>query len=139
MTSDQDRWELLLKDGQGFAADIAEEHAKYQQTDDDDYDGTCERGDIEYELQQRPLSVEVRSCWRSMNQPWEAGEYRILLSTGGPAMQVTGKLDMYDQPADAVVEVQDWFKPWTEITTTTPDQDAALLWFASLFYYGAEE
>ena len=55
-------------------------------------------------------------------------------------MQVTGQAGhaSTNRP-DAVVEVQDWFKPWTDITTTTPEEDAALLWFASLFYYGAEE
>ena len=133
ITAEQ-QWERVLNGGQRFAKEIAELYAKAQHTD-------CpqEEEELEEEARQQPLSVEVRSCWRSMNQPWETGEYRILLSTGGPAMQVTGKLDMYDQPADAVVEVQDWFKPWTEITTTTPDQDAALLWFASLFYYGTEE
>ena len=110
ITAEQ-QWERVLNGGQSFAKEIAELHAKAQHTD-------CpqEEEELEEEARQQPLSVEVRSCWRSMGQPWEAGEYRILLSTGGPAMQVTGKLDMYDQPADAVVQVQDWFKPWTDIT-----------------------
>ena len=36
--------------------------------------------------------------------------YRLQIDFGGPAMQVTGQLDRFNEPASAV-EVQDWFSP----------------------------
>lgn len=137
MTSDQEKWELTLKRGQRFAAEIAKLYAKHQQAD-----CSLETDELKEEARAECQCVQVKSCWRTIderNEPWEPEVYRLQIDLGGPAMQVTGQLDRFNEPASAVVEVQDWFKPWTEITTTTPDQDAALLWFASLFYYGDGE
>ena len=136
ITAEQ-QWERVLKRGQRFAAEIAELYAQHQQTE-------CSLEMIELENQARAecQCVQVKSCWRTIderNEPWEGEVYRLQIDLGGPAMQVTGQLDRFNEPASAVVEVQDWFKPWTDITTTTPEEDAALLWLASLFYYGAEE
>jgi hypothetical protein len=41
-------------------------------------------------------------------------EYRILLCTGGPAVQITGNLSSYNEPAAATLQHQDWFLPWTD-------------------------
>lgn len=51
------------------------------------------------------LSVEVRSGWYNpcnsgITRP-EAHEYRILLCTGGPAVQITGDLDEHLRPKTA--------------------------------------
>lgn len=87
------------------------------------------------------LSVEVRSGWHSPGSDYELDEFRIVLSTGGPATQIIGKLDGYQQPADADFQVQDWFKPWTTSTLSADHEHEdyehdALMWFVSCFYFG---
>jgi hypothetical protein len=100
------------------------------------FDGeTYEDGDdVRRHLEEIPLSVEVRSDWHTPGEDSAPGEYSILLSTGGPALRLTGGLD-YGQPGDARLEWQDWGTPWTEYTDTTEEQDAALLEFARLFCF----
>ena len=137
MTEDQKHWEQVLEMGQRFAEDIETVQDLHQAAQEEDDYESMEA--LEESQRERPLSVEIRSGWYLPGNKPEPDQYRILLGTGGPAMQITGQLDCYGQPCTAAVEVQDWFKPWTEITTTTPAQDAALLWFASLFYYGGGE
>jgi hypothetical protein len=81
------------------------------------------------------LSVEVRSDWYTLDSDSDRspGEYMILLSTGGPATRIIGKLDRYCEPETARLEAQDWFQPWTEYRGA--DQDV-LLAYARCFYYG---
>jgi hypothetical protein len=71
------------------------------------------RDDAEQIIHEDALSIEVRSDWHSPGDPFEASEFNILLSTGGPAVRIMGKLDMHGEPTDAWLEVQDWGKPWT--------------------------
>src|SRR5690606_3875422 len=41
-----------------------------------------------------------------------AGEYEILLSTGGPAVRIVGRLNVWGEPeTTAVLQYQDWFAP----------------------------
>lgn len=87
-------------------------------------------------LYEHPLSVEVRSGWCSVSAPLERDEYRILISWGGPAVQVTGKLDEYNQPATASLQSQDWFVEWRDWVSSEEGSDALLLEYASVFYYG---
>jgi hypothetical protein len=83
-----------------------------------------------------PLSVEVRSDWHSAGDKGDKPtEYRILLCTGGPAVQITGDLDEYGQPENAKLEYQDWFTPWTEYTDTTSEEDEYLEKYAQQFYF----
>jgi hypothetical protein len=108
--------------------------------------GDCEdREDAERRIQEDPLSIEVRSGWTTLGNPLEAEEYMILLSTGGPATRITGELDQHKQPSSAKLEVQDWFKPWTEYrgatsptdpTTFEPIDEDVLLTYAQQFYFG---
>lgn len=82
-----------------------------------------------------PLSVLVRSDWH-LPEPGKAtvpSEFEILLSTGGPAIRITGDLDSYVQPYRAQLQYQDWGVPWTDFPESNCD---ALNWFASTFYYG---
>ena len=39
-------------------------------------------------------------------------QFKILLSWGGPACQIIGKLDQYKQPTDIEIQYQDWGTPW---------------------------
>ncbi len=82
------------------------------------------------------LEVSVRSDWHTPGSDSVSGEYLILLSTGGPALRITGYLNEHKEPETARVEWQDWGEPWTEYSDTTPEQDDDVLSFARLFYFG---
>lgn len=86
-------------------------------------------------IYQDPLSVEVRSDWTLPGNDFEASEYRILLCTGGPAVQIIGDLDQHNEPETARLQYQDWFTPWVDFPTTADDA-RALLTYAQVFFYG---
>ena len=101
----------------------------------------CEAQDIDAEenedardtIAESALSVQVRGGWHTPgleDQP--ADEYEILLTTGGPALRIWGKLDGYGQPESAELQRQDWGTPWTRYLA--PEE--TLLRFASCFYFG---
>jgi hypothetical protein len=100
---------------------------------DHGWDGTNEddtREAIEQALREGPLSIETRADWISPSEvAGEAVEFRILISTGGPALRVVGDLSPI---TNVSMEWQDWFTPWTTYTDTTTDQDEALEWWAEL-------
>ncbi|MCA2969341.1 MAG: hypothetical protein INH43_12565 [Acidobacteriaceae bacterium] len=87
-------------------------------------------------IHEAPLSVEVRSGWyRPCDANPEPEEYRILLTWGGPAAQITGQLDTYGQPDTARLEYQNWATPWTARPLTNEEREDVLT-FAQQFYYG---
>lgn len=53
-------------------------------------------------IQNDALSVDVRSDWHAPGDKGDAMEYRILLCTGGPAVQIIGELDQCNQPCNAM-------------------------------------
>jgi hypothetical protein len=63
-------------------------------------------------IQEDPLEVQVRSDWARPGETLEAGEFMILLCTGGPAVRIVGELDR-GEPCSARLEYQDWGAPWT--------------------------
>jgi hypothetical protein len=96
------------------------------QTDSEVYEAAREA--IEHD----PLSIEVRSDWREVGEPDSTPcEYRILLSTGGPATRIVGELDNAE-PSSACLQVQDWGTPWTEVAS----DEETLLTYARVFYWG---
>ena len=81
------------------------------------------------------LSVEFRSGWYSSPEDeTKAEEFRILLTWGGPALRIIGKLDDYG-PIEPKLQFQDWGTPWTDFEITE-DQQKALNWFCNCFYFG---
>jgi hypothetical protein len=86
------------------------------------------------------LSVEVRSGWYSpgsANADTTASDFRILLCTGGPAVQIRGELNEHAEPESAWLEYQDWFTPWTRWTPGNSDNvESILLDYARAFYFG---
>lgn len=78
--------------------------------------GDCtDQDDAQQRISEDPLSVEVRSDWVSRyDEKMTPGEFRILLCTGGPAVQVRGELDDNGTPCRAWLEYQDWGTPWTQ-------------------------
>jgi hypothetical protein len=98
-------------------------------------------------LLESALSVEVRSGWHVPGKECvsnEDGEYRILLCTGGPAVQITGELSDHGEPETARLEMQDWFLPWTEadianvpfVSGVQMTKEEILLIYARQFYFG---
>ena len=104
------------------------------------YDGTNHdtiAGWIEDEMREAPLSVEIRSGWREPGDgaSMDPDEFRILLSTGGPALRIMGELDRCE-PSRCWLEIQDWGTLWTRMHCRYEYEIDGLRWFASLFYYG---
>ena len=92
---------------------------------------------IREKAQDEALSVEFRSGWTSNPEEMKPEEFKILLSTGGPACQIIGKLDQYKQPTDIEIQYQDWGTPWTTLEISYHHDDyQALEWFCNCFYFG---
>lgn len=129
---DDDKRLELEKLGESTVDSIVElVDALHKAEGDDDQDAIDEAETAIYE---DALSVEVRcSEWTSPGA-MEADEYRILLGWGGPAMQIRGEL-YRGRPDTAVVEVQDWFIPWTPYNGTTEEEDEKLLEYAQKFCF----
>jgi len=89
--------------------------------------------DAERAIHESVVSIMVRDGWHQPGQPSDgAEEYKILLSTGGPALRIWGKLGKYGEPESAELQMQDWYLPWTRY----PTREATLLAFAQCFYFG---
>jgi hypothetical protein len=84
------------------------------------------------------LSVDVRTDWHSVGAVESAKptHYRILLCTGGPAVQLVGTLDDDNQPDSAALQYQDWFTPWID-SPLTDEEEQTLLMYAQQFYFDA--
>jgi hypothetical protein len=111
--------------------------------DDDDKRETAQTA-----IQEDPLEVTVRSGWRAPGADRDARpeEFRILISTGGPASRIVGTLDAFGQPETARLEMQDWGTPWEDVSRhvaasawTLEEWQAiepTLLAYAREFYFG---
>jgi hypothetical protein len=76
---------------------------------------STDQDDAQQQISEDPLSVEVRSGWtQPYSEQLAAEEFRILLCTGGPAVQIRGELDDNGTPSRAWLEYQDWGTPWTQ-------------------------
>ena len=87
-------------------------------------------------LTESPLSVEVRTDWHTVGavDACTPTDYKILLCWGGPAVQIVGTLDQYNQPDSAELQHQDWFTEWTPFPIRA-EMEAALIAYASEFYF----
>ena len=97
------------------------------------------------------LWVEVRRPWQCAGGEIEPPvEYRILLTTGGPGLQLTGALSEHGEPETAELQMQDWGVPWQawepllfnpamsldERIAARNGYRETLLTFARCFYFG---
>lgn len=97
--------------------------------------GDCEnQGDARQRIEEDPLSLEVRSDWHAPGAESGDTEFCLLLGTGGPAVRIIGELED-GQPTSAKLQTQDWFTPWTDVRTSSEDDDA-LLTYCQQFYFG---
>jgi len=103
----------------------------------EDQAGECESlEDAEEAIWNDALDIEVREDWHAPGakpDKYDCGEFRILLTTGGPATRVVGTLDGYKQPTTAHLEAQDWFQPWTPYEG---GDEGVLLEYCARFYFG---
>lgn len=116
--------------------------------------------DAERAIHESVLSVEIRSGWympgtQDKFDINKGNEYRILLTYGGPSLQLTGSLDEHGEPETARLEYQDWGTPWTvfnisayrpelhdsnqhsldDFLAATDEFEANLMAFARCFYF----
>lgn len=134
-------YELSCWDGDQETPLTLEAHSILDDLGWDDETGTpdsLQEAVIQY-AQEIPLTVLVRSGWYVPGTPeQQPEEFEILLSTGGPACRIIGELDRgsvaWQSGCRPVMQHQDWFKPWTEISYDIDTN--ALLWFCEQFYYG---
>lgn len=99
----------------------------------EDAAGDCEdEEDARQRIQEDPLSVEVRSDWASPGEELTAGEFQILLCTGGPAVRIMGELNR-GEPCRAWLEYQDWGTPWTQYFGARSE---TLCQYARHFFFG---
>lgn len=118
-----------LEDGKHLDAVELDELAELEQEA-----GECtDADDARERIQEDALDVQMRSGWTSdIKELICPEEFRILLCTGGPAVQIRGELH-YGQPVRAWLEYQDWGTPWTQYFDAAQD---TLLAYASCFYFG---
>ena len=133
-----------ISNARGQLESIKELYRNYKQAEsDDDY---TREDEIREQAQDEALSVEFRSGWTSNPEEMKPEEFKILLSTGGPACQIVGKIDYGScEPIDIEIQYQDWFTPWEplQLNCTYADRSPnitsdykALEWFCNCFYFG---
>ena len=133
-----------ISNARGQLETIKELYRNYKQAEsDDDY---TREDEIREQAQDEALSVEFRSGWTSNPEEMKPEEFKILLSTGGPACQIVGKIDYGScEPIDIEIQYQDWFTPWEplQLNSTYADKSPnitsdyeALEWFCNCFYFG---
>lgn len=118
---------------EGMAALRAlEDGAEMAAFDGDEYE---DADDLRSRLEERPLSLQVRSGWYHPGAEVPApSEYEILLTTGGPGLRIMGELTTYGEPDGGALQYQDWGIRWTDYDLTAGEH-ADLTAFAQLFYF----
>ena len=130
-----------LQNAIGHIESITEDHEKYL------FYESCNVTTIEQEeeieqmkesILNSALSVEFRSGWYSSPESiadLKPEEFKILLTWGGPALRVIGDLNQYKEPENIKMQYQEWGTFWTDFQITENQQEA-LNWFCSCFYFG---
>ena len=116
------------------ALSALQDGAESVELEGDEY--TCE-DDLHEAIQCEALSVEIRFGWHvpGEDRANTDAEYRIALTTGGPACQLTGDIGIHGEPESARLEWQDWGTPWTYLAGLSEADERALLTFACMFHY----
>ncbi len=71
--------------------------------------GDClDQDEAEERLFSNALSVEFRSDWETDPSTLQAAEFRVVLCTGGPHVEIIGELDEADEPKDCEIYWRDW-------------------------------
>jgi hypothetical protein len=137
-TKERDQYDSARENAKGWLASIEEMNERHAAAKEQACSGPDETEDTRREIEESVLSVQVRSGWYSPGRLQDAAdeaspeEYEILLSTGGPALRIIGRLDAYCEPETAEMQMQDWYVPWTRYHAP----ESTLLDFARVFWYG---
>jgi len=86
-------------------------------------------------IQGDPLSVEVRSGWGQPGGDMEPTEFRILLCTGGPHVELRGSLNVCMNPSSVYVFHQDWFEAESCLPLGPAEHDSVMT-YVHHFYFG---
>lgn len=130
-----------IENGKGWMANIVELIDKLNAANEAahlDSPGADEAiEEIRREIEEGPLSVQVRGDWHTPGDVAGAApvEFEILLSTGGPALRILGDLGEFNEPETCKLQWQDWFKPWTDCDITHEEAEK-LVEYARCFYFG---
>jgi hypothetical protein len=132
----------MIKEKEDHARENAKAHLESLMESYDPYTTEEDQGakeEIEERLRDGVLEVCVRSGWyypgSVKDSNGNAEEFKILLTTGGPALRIVGELNEHLSPLNNRMEYQDWGTPWTEYRLTNEEQEA-VDWYCSLFYFG---
>lgn len=93
MTVDMSKLENAISNARAWCGSILDLHGRYLEAIRGDGSDSVET--LEDEAREMPLCVEVRTNWYapgSRDASTKPYEYRVLLTTGGPALQITGTL-----------------------------------------------
>lgn len=71
-------------------------------------DGCADADEARDRIMGDPLSIETRSGWVSVGDEMSAEEYRIVLCTGGPHVEIVGDLDQHGAPCRVRIVYRDW-------------------------------
>ena len=82
-------------------------------------------------IEEDPLSVEIRSGWANSRAEFEPEEFRIVLCTGGPHVEILGDLDR-GEPSRPRILYRDW---GTSGELFDFDREAVLT-YCRVFYFG---
>ena len=82
-------------------------------------------------IEEDPLSVEIRSGWANSKDEFEPEEFRIVLCTGGPHVEIVGNLDR-GEPSRPRILYWDW---GTSGGLFDFDSEAVLT-YCRVFYFG---
>lgn len=122
----------------GWLQYILEMVQRLETAEEQAIDGPDETDAARLWIEEAPLSILVRTGWFPPGAPesMTIDEYEILLTTGGPALRITGQLDMNNMPGCwPELQYQDWGTPWTEYIPAREYREA-LQKFASVFWRG---
>lgn len=121
------------RNARAHVQDITDMIQRYHKAQADNNDNLID--EISREIDESILSLEVNNGWYVPGTEHKPEQFRILLSTGGPACRIEGILDNYCYPEKVEVQFQDWFTSW-EILSITEEEEEALLEYARFLYYG---
>lgn len=94
--------------------------------------GCKEQDEARERIQEHPLSIEVRSGWTSYGDTMKPENFRIVLCTGGPHVEIMGEFDIHGQPYRAWLQYQDWGTPMTQFFDI---EQSTLLTYCQEFYF----
>ena len=86
-------------------------------------------------LHEQPLEVSARSGWHTPGSDCEDVEFRIILCTGGPHVEIRGDIGRYGEPSSPKLFSSDWFEGHERAPLNEQQKDAVER-FVQLFYFG---